>query len=156
MALKPDREEMFFDVNNYCNVVSEMGGIVSAVSPGGSGGYPGDKKNQVSYAANPSGAKPMGLLLQNVVDLDTNRLHENWEQAGFNALKGQKVTLAKDGWYTTNMIPTGVSPAMGDPAYLAASGMISNSQASGAPKVGQFQSAKDADGYARVRINLQP
>lgn len=153
MALKPDREEFFHDIKHYVDTVCERGGILS-VSTAGSGGYPGDSNNVAAYAANPSGAKVVGILLQDVVDYDVNRQHENFDKGGFQARKGMKVLAAKGGWYTTNMIASGVNPSGGDPAYLAASGMISNTQATGAPKIGTFDTSKDQDGYAAVRINL--
>lgn len=157
MALKPDRKILHTDGFNYCNTVSEAGGIASAVSPGGSGGYPGNSKNVVSYSASAASAKPIGLLLQDVVSYDTNRQHENWEKAGDVALIGQKVVLLREGMVNTNMIATGISPAFGDPAYLSASGTISNVLPSGTSyaKVGQWQSSKDSDGYARLVLNIQ-
>lgn len=153
MALKPDRDEMHFDIRWYCNTACDSGGIASVVS-GGTGGYPGHKNAVVAYAANPTGAKPIGVLLESVVDLNTNRQHENWEKFGFEAQKGSKVTLIKDGFVTTNMLVASLTPAAGDPAYLGASGLITNTFTSGVPKIGQFLSAKDSDGYASVRINI--
>jgi hypothetical protein len=153
--LKPDR---FHDINKdvvdyFFNTVAERGGIASMVLPAGSGGYPGQVANSVAYAANPSGAVPVGLLLHDVVTYDTNRQHENLYKAGYQQLVGRKAHLSQGQWFTTNMIPSGVSPSGGQPAYLAGSGLVSNAQASGAPRVGTWKSSKDADGYAALRLD---
>jgi hypothetical protein len=82
--------------------------------------------------------------------------------------KGGKVTLLKKGWVVTNLIDPGVTIAGGDRAVVGPSGYISNSNSnSGAAAttlnrktrgagliVGQFDSLKDEDGYAKVSINL--
>lgn len=151
--LKPDRIEFYHDLKWYFDTTAERGGIAS-IDTAGSGGYPGDRNGVAKYAANPSGAKPLGMLLYDVVDYDTNRQHENWFKSGFQARKGQKVAIDRGGRYVTNMIPSGVNPAGGDNAYLAASGMISNVQATGAPLVGQWLTSKDQDGYAEVQLQL--
>jgi hypothetical protein len=154
MALKADRREGMQDIRCYVNSVHERGGIISMVTPTGSGGYPGNPKNTAAYAASPSGAKPLGLLLHDVVLIDTNRQHENFYKGGFQARVGQKVAIDPRGRYTTNMIPSGVSPNGGDTAYLAASGLISNVQAPGAPAVGTWLTSKDQDGYAFISLNV--
>jgi hypothetical protein len=153
--LKSDRiwDPMGDDLRWHVNTVAERGGIL-CVSTGGSGGYPGDKSAVAAYKVDPSGGKPVGLLVQDVVDYDTNRQHENWQKGGFVARKGSKALVSTKGSWTTNMIVPGVSPAAGDTAYLGASGLITNVQATGAPKIGQFRTSKDADGYAAVRLNL--
>lgn len=151
MALKPDREEFHHDIRWIMNTVAERGGI-ACVQTAGSGGYPGNSKNTVVYAANPSGRYPIGLLLNDFVNNNLNRQHQNWYKE--EAQIGSHAVLMKDGWVTTNMID-GSTPVGGEPAYLGASGKFSTTQATGAPKVGQFLTAKDQDGYAAVRIQLQ-
>jgi hypothetical protein len=79
--------------------------------------------------------------------------------AGSGASMDQGVNLVK---YTTvsatNMV-TG-SPAAGDPAYActATAGYIrkdaASAAASGALLIGRFLTSKDADGYAKVEVNL--
>lgn len=149
MALKGQREEFHHDIRWYMNEVAERGGI-AVVSTAGSGGRVGDPNAVVTYAANPSGKLPVGLLLCDMVSLDLSRYHINFNRE--QVPLGYKVVTMKDGWATTNML-TGTVTA-GTTAYLAASGLISSDQAAGAPKVGQFLSSKDEDGYAAVRIEL--
>ena len=149
MALKPDRVELLTDISFFMNTTATRGGVVSA-SSAGSGVAMDDANAVVAYAANPSGAKPIGLLLNDVVDIDLTRQHINWHKD--EVQKGGKVTVLRQGQVTTNLVAG--SPTAGADAYVAASGYISTTQAAGAVKVGQFLSAVDADGYAKVSVNL--
>lgn len=149
MALKPDRVELLTDVSFFMNTTASRGGVVSATSAG-SGVSMDDANAVVAYAANPSGAKPIGLLLNDVVDIDLTRQHINWHKD--EVQKGGKVTVLRQGQVTTNLV--GGTPTAGADAYVAASGYISTTQATGAVKIGQFLSATDADGYAKVSVNL--
>ena len=153
MALKSDRRHFFTDIEWRFDAVAERGGI-AVIKTAGVGGYPGQSSNVAQYAANPSGAKPLGILTQDVVSYDTNRQAPNYEKSGYEALVDDKVCIDRGGRYTTNMIATGVTVAGGDPAYLAASGRVSNVQATGAPRIGTFVTGKDTDGYAKLQIEL--
>ena len=113
--------------------------------------------NVVSYAANPSGLAPIGVLLNDMVNLDLTRQHINWHKDELQ--KGGKVTVLRKGYVVTNRISTSGTPAAGDAAYVAESGLISLSGKAvsldaGAVRIGRFLTAKDADGYAKVEINL--
>lgn len=149
MALKPDRVELLTDISFFMNTTATRGGVVSASSTG-SGVAMDDANAVVAYAANPSGAKPIGILLNDVVDLDLTRQHINWHKD--EVQKGGKVTVLRQGQVTTNLVAG--TPTAGADAYVAASGNISTTQAAGAVKIGQFLSAVDADGYAKVSVNL--
>lgn len=149
MALKPDRVELLTDISFFMNTTATRGGVVSASSTG-SGVSMDDANAVVAYAANPSGAKPIGILLNDVVDLDLTRQHINWHKD--EVQKGGKVTVLRQGQVTTNLVAG--TPTAGADAYVAASGNISTTQAAGAVKIGQFLSAVDADGYAKVSVNL--
>lgn len=149
MALKPDRVELLTDISFFMNTTATRGGVVSASSTG-SGVSMDDANAVVAYAANPSGAKPIGVLLNDVVDLDLTRQHINWHKD--EVQKGGKVTVLRQGQVTTNLVAG--TPTAGADAYVAASGNISTTQAAGAVKIGQFLSAVDADGYAKVSVNL--
>lgn len=151
MALKPDRVELLTDVSFFMNTTATRGGVVSAdTATSGVGVSMDDANAVVAYAANPSGAKPIGVLLNDVVDLDLTRQHINWHKD--EVQKGGKVTVLRQGQVTTNLV--GGTPTAGADAYVAASGYISTTQATGAVKIGQFLSATDADGYAKVSVNL--
>jgi hypothetical protein len=100
--------------------------------------------------ANPSGAYPLGILLNDMVNIDLTRQHLN--QHKDEVQKGGKITILRKGFVVTDAISG--TPAGGQDAYLAGTGLISATQAAGALKIGQFLSSKDADGFAKVAVNL--
>jgi hypothetical protein len=151
MALKPDRVELLTDISFFMNDVAVRGGVVSAnTSASGVGVSMDDANAVVEYAASASGALPVGILLNDVVDLDLTRQHINWHKD--EVQKGGKVTVLRQGQVTTNMV--GGTPSAGADAFVSDSGVISSVQATGAVKIGQFLSATDSDGYAKVSVNL--
>lgn len=152
MALKPDRIELLTDVSFFMNTVAERGGVVSVVTATSGVGVSMDNANAVvAYGVSASGAKPVGVLLNDVVNLDLTRQHINWHRDEMQV--GGKVTLLRQGQVTTNMIVSGATPSAGADAYVGANGLIGTSSTN-AVKVGQFLSAKDTDGYAKVSVNL--
>ena len=65
----------------------------------------------------------------------------------------------RKGYVLTNKISGTGTPVAGNYAYVADSGLISTSTRAialdaGAQPIGRFMTAKDADGYAKVEINL--
>jgi len=152
MALKPDRVELLTDVSFFMNTTAERGGVVSVVTATSGVGVSMDDANAVvAYAAVASGAKPVGLLLNDVVNLDLTRQHINWHKDETQV--GGKVTVLRVGQVTTNMLVAGTTPSAGADAYVGASGLIGTSSTN-AVKIGQFLSAKDTDGYVKVSVNL--
>jgi len=150
MALKPDRIEHLTDISFFMNTVAERGGVVSFVT-GGVGVAMDDADAVVEYATEcGSGSKPAGVLLNDVVNLDLTRQHINWHKDEVQV--GGKVTLLRIGQVTTDLIDG--TPSAGDDAYVGPNGTISVSCAD-SPKVGTFLSSKDADGFAKVSINIQ-
>jgi hypothetical protein len=150
MALKPDRIELLTDVSFFMNTTATRGGVVSVVT-GGVGVSMDDADAVVSYAAVASGAKPVGLLLNDVVDLDLTRQHINFHQD--EVQKGGKVTVLRIGQVTTNQLVSGISPTVGAPAYVGGTGLIGTSSTN-AVQIGSFLSSKDSDGYAKVSVNI--
>lgn len=150
MALKPDRIELLTDVSFFMNTTGVRGGVVSAVTSG-SGVSMDDANGVVAYAANPSGALPVGILLNDVVNLDLTRQHINWHKDEMQV--GGKVTLLRAGQVTTNMVAG--TPGAGSGAYVGANGLISTAATGTAVKIGSFLSAVDSDGYAKVAVNIQ-
>jgi hypothetical protein len=148
MALKPDRIELLTDVSFFMNTTAERGGVASVVT-GASGVAMDDATAVVAYAAVASGAKPIGVLLNDVVNIDLTRQHINWHKDEVQL--GGKVTLLRQGQVTTNRV-TG-SPAAGTDAYVGASGLIGTSSTNSV-KIGTFLSSVDADGYAKLSVNL--
>jgi hypothetical protein len=152
MALKPDRVELLTDVSFFMNTTAERGGVVSVVTATSGVGVSMDDANAVvAYAAVASGAKPVGLLLNDAVNLDLTRQHINWHKDETQV--GGKVTVLRVGQVTTNMLVAAITPSAGADAYVGASGLIGTSSTN-AVKIGQFLSAKDTDGYVKVSVNL--
>ena len=158
MALKPDREyNETTDITNFwTTVAAEKGGCASVVTQG-SGAAIGqnivDEPNVVGYVADPSGAIAKGILIQTVAAvMSATRDFPNFENGEIRP--GDKCTLVKRGFVVTDMIPAGITPTAGAAAYLAASGFVSSTQATGAPQIGRFETTKDAAGFARVSIDI--
>lgn len=149
MALKPDRIEARTDISFFMNTVAERGGVASVVT-GGAGVAMDDANAVVGYVAVASGAVPVGILLNDVVNIDLTRQHINWYKDEMQV--GGKVTLLRQGQVTTNMIVSGNTPTAGASAYVGANGLLTTS--AGGAKVGTFLSGKDADGYAKLDVNI--
>lgn len=156
MALKPDRRVIQDNVFFFMNHVAERGGIVVAKTFG-SGIATDQSSAVVEYSSSTSGAQPIGLLLNEVVDVDLTRQMQNFHKD--EVQKGSKVTLLQIGEVVTNLLHSGITVAAGEKAYLHDEGRITNSQtdlgANLSPQVGLFLSKKDEDGYARVYINIR-
>jgi len=155
MALKGDRYEGMTDVSFFMNDSSAAKGGVVVLSTGGSGVALDQSKALVTYAASASGNIPVGLLLNDMVNIDQTRQHINFHKN--EVQKGGKVTVLTQGWVVTDMI-TG-TPTAGAPAYLTAAGKVTPTQSAtggvvATPPVGRFLSTKDEDGYAKVSLNL--
>jgi hypothetical protein len=153
MALKPDRIELLTDVSFFMNTTAERGGVagIAAGSTAGSGVSMDDSNAVVAYVAVASGTRPLGILLNDVVNLDLTRQHINWHKDEVQV--GGKVTLLRNGQVTTNQLVSGITPTAGTPAYVGASGLIGTSSTN-ATQIGTFLSGKDADGYAKVSVNI--
>jgi hypothetical protein len=149
MALKPDRIEAYTDISFFMNEVAERGGVVVHLTAG-SGAAMDDANAVVELPSAATGNAPAGLLLNDVVDLDLTRQHINWHQD--EVQKGSKVTILRQGFVTTNMIASGVTPTAGSAAHYAADGLLTT--ATDSVRVGRFLSAKDSDGYCKVDINI--
>ena len=140
MALKSDRIELLTDISFFMNTTAERGGVAGIAVSGtaGSGVSMDDANAVVAYVAAVSGTRPLGVLLNDVVNLDLTRQHINWHKDEVQL--GGKVTLLRNGQVTT-------------PAYVGASGLIGTSSTN-AVQIGTFLSGKDADGYAKLSVNI--
>lgn len=159
MALKGDRFEAITSIEYFMDQVAERGGVVCEITAG-SGAALDQAAAAVEYHADPSGHYAIGLLLNDVVNLDLTRQHPNWHKNEMQ--KGSKVTLLREGWVVTNMLEgTGIVPTVGQKAYVGSSGLLTNSTQcggiatdGGSLEVGRFESTKDEDGYVKVYIKL--
>ena len=157
MALKTDRSTLQTDISFFMNEAATRGGVV-ALSTGGSGAAMDQGAALVTYAAAPSGKVPIGVLLNDMVNIDLTRQHLN--QYKDEVQKGGKVTLLQKGYVVTSSLE-GTDPNAGDVAYLAHSGNLASSNIGGDSTiggarlvVGRFLSDVDEDGYAKVYIDL--
>ena len=122
-----------------------------------------DDATAAVQVANATNEKPVGLLLNDVVNLDLTRQHINY--AKDEVQKGSKVLLLRRGTVVTDQISG--TPTIGADAYVTRVGTISATAIEGVmtvfdgtiprpitPKVGRFLSTLDADGFAKVEINI--
>jgi hypothetical protein len=149
MALKGDRHELDTDISFFMNETGNRGVVVS-VSTGGSGAAMDSSVALCTIAAEASGAEPLGVLLNDVVNIDLTRQHLNWHKD--EVQQGGKVTILRKGFVVTDQISG--TPTAGDVAFLADNGQISDAQDGTAVAIGQFLSTADADGFAKVSINI--
>ena len=156
MALKSDRNEVQTDISFFMNETATRGGVVS-MSTGGSGSAMDQGAALVTYTA-ASGKAPMGILLNDMVNLDLTRQHIN--QHKDEVQKGGKVTILRKGYVVTNNLSCQTAAAAGDVAYvqfdgtIANSGCVSDHSGRAGSSIGTFLSSIDQDGYAKVEINL--
>ena len=152
MALKGDRYIEMTDISHFMNEAAEVGGCVS-YSTSGSGAALDQSANLVTYAASSSGAVPVGILLDPMVNYNLTRQHLNWHK--LEKQVGDKVPVVTRGWVVTNMLVPGTSPTAGNTAYLGASGLLTPTFGSAVTStVGRFESKKNEDGYVKVWVNL--
>ena len=143
MALKADRNVVETTGRFKAGSMAMAAGGVLSVDTAASG-----LNTTVSYATNPSGAKPIGVLLSPVANYDWDTDIKPLEKEVY--AYADQIPILVIGTVLTNMV-TG-SPSVGDTAYLAASGYITPTQATGAPEIGQFVSMADADSYYHIDI----
>jgi hypothetical protein len=155
MALKPDMVINQSDPINVTDAVAEAGYLAvlkAATGRAVGAGYNDAAKLVAPVSGTPaSGTRVVGVYIGDVVNIDQTKQHRNF-QKNFEAVVGEPVELLTDGWVVTNAVVG--TPAAGDPAYIGANSKFSASQTNSIPAVGWFETAKDADGYAKVVISL--
>ena len=154
MALKADRNELGVDISFFMNETAEKGQLV-AYSTAGSGAAMDQAGALATVAAADGSVIPIGVLLNDVVDIDLTRQHINWHKD--EVQKGGKVSILKKGYVVTDQIegtPTAGALAFMDDAdtgKFAVAGSIADTKYTA---VGRFMSVKDEDGYCKVEVNL--
>ena len=94
---------------------------------------------------------PVGVLLNDVVNLDLTRQHINYAKDEMQ--QGGKVLLLRIGTVVTDQISGAIT--LGDPAHFMGAGQLCSATAnSNSPVIGRWLSKKDADGFAKVAINI--
>ena len=152
MALRPDRNEFLTDLSFFMDETAERGILVVA-STQGSGAAMDQSEAAVKIGAvgDRGTDKPVGLLLNDVVNLDLTRQHINY--AKDEVQKGSKVLLLRRGFVVTDQISGAIT--MGEPAHWMGGGQLCSATANSASvQVGRWLSKKDADGFAKVEINI--
>ena len=154
MALKADRNELDVDISFFMNETAEKGQIV-AVSTAGSGAAMDQAGALATVAAATGSVIPIGVLLNDVVDIDLTRQHINWHKD--EVQKGGKVAILKKGYVVTDQIegtPTAGALAFMDDADTGKFAVAASIDDGEYTAVGRFMSIKDEDGYAKVEVNL--
>ena len=157
MALKADRNELDVDISFFMNETAEKGQIVS-VSTAGSGAAMDQSLALVSIQGATGSVIPVGVLLNDVVDIDLTRQHINWHKD--EVQKGGKVAILKKGYIVTDQVVADGAITAGELAYLddaGATGKFADaaSVADGDRNVvGRFMSDQDEDGYYKIEVNL--
>ena len=144
MALKGEREVLATNVYFTATAGKDMErGIVLVAGAAGKA----DKHGTIGHPA----PKPVGLLLDDVEDLDFTTRPQVFVR---NVVpRGSEITLLTKGRVKTNSLAA-VTVAAGEKAYLDDDGVVTNVVGSGLV-VGHFESAKDADGYARLWVDIE-
>lgn len=145
MALGPNRQIFQTTIRYAVNAAAERGGVLAYSSTAG----------EAEYNAAASGAVAVGILLDDVEDLNFDR-HPEYLQRNVVDI-GSVVGIANKAVIESDQI-TG-TPAQGNPAYLGVNGTISTTQLDDgvgnvAPLVGTFRTGLDANGFATVLIDL--
>lgn len=153
MALKPDNDILAYESRYYMNETASPGVIVCVGSTTASGSQMDHTNHVATVKANSDGASPIGMLIDEVVDVDQTRTPANWHKR--QTVKGNKVSIVTKGWLTTDKT---VAATAGKRAVLASSGFITNETVSGSvviqPIVGRFRTSRDEAGFASVFIDL--
>lgn len=157
MALKPDREYnettsiRYFWSEVTAQATAEKGGIACQESVG-SGVALDASGNVVQYAANGSGAVPVGVLLQDVNPVMSTTRDFPDLQSG-EKRPGDKVTLFRKGWLVSDMVSGTIT--RGATLYVGDSGYMTTNQISaGHVAIGRVETTADADGFVTVFVDI--
>lgn len=129
--LKPLRQQEQVNVDYICPYTQEAGGILSYGSASG--------MFFAEYAINPSGARPIGIQLNDVENVNFSReffpqyLRTTEVPCGI-------VGIGTQGDYVTDWIHVVGTVFVGDDAYAGPSGLFTNSASFGGARVGKFLS----------------
>lgn len=156
MGLKGDRVILETDITYSCASVASRG-VTLVGKTAGSGVALGDSAGVADLVASPSGKKVLGILLNDVVNIDETRYHRNFHKDETKI--NERCTILKKGRVTTDKLAAGTTPGDGDTAYLTTNGELTPTVSTtggiaATPKVGQFRGGKDEAGFVCVEVNL--
>jgi len=159
MALKPDRDLLSTDVSYFMNVIADPGVGVFHVSAG-SGAAMDQATNVVGLgpSLSVSSGVVVGVLISSVVNKDLTRTHLNHHKDEVQV--GSKVTIMTKGYVVTDKVVG--QPTAGTTCYVGSSGLLVTVSPMGSGditkdnlvRLGRFRSKKDANGFAKVEVNL--
>lgn len=137
MSLKPLRQTQQVNTDFITPYTQELGGCLTLVLS--SGMY------IAQYAADPSGAFPMGVQLNSVEHMNlTRQPHRTF--LGYTVdVPCAIVGIATEGEFITDWLHLVGSIAPGDAAYVGPSGTFTNSAAFGGRQIGEFRGALEVD-----------
>ncbi len=143
MALKADRS-VSYNQNYFMDEVAERGSFVFA--------HPRTLGSPNTVVTKSPGPNPrmsfVGVLLDDVVDIDLTRQHINWSQN--EVQKGGKVSIATRGWLVMK-IPFRDTYPLGHPVYVNPKTGRPSLIQWGIP-IGRMMSKRDRDGFAKIEI----
>jgi hypothetical protein len=155
--LKPDRQPVVWDIRHYMNETADQGSFPVQYTASSGADLDG-ADNVASIEANPSGYAPLGVLVDEVVDLDLTKYPVNWHKEQTNV--GYKVSIIRKGLVATDQIDADFPAVAGGIAVLRASGLIGsvddldNYVPSANPTIGRFETTEDEDGFAFVFVDV--
>jgi hypothetical protein len=154
MGLKPDREVIQTNVRYRIETGVDVtrGHVLIADATDGVAAVPTTLPTLASTILAYGGV--VGLLLDDVENVDWTTTPQIWTR---NVQpRGSEISVLTKGRVKTDVIPTGVTPAQGELAYLADNGEVSNVAhvAGSGFVVGRWASAPDADGYAHLDFDI--
>jgi hypothetical protein len=154
MALKHQIQVLEYDLSRYMKTAGERGGVVCLANTGNFTPDMDHQDNVVSYAADPSGKEPAGLLLHTLKDYDVTEVGQNYQNMNVLPLNS-KVTLMRKGTCSTDRIdPSRLSSIVPGPMYLTGTGYLTDEVSAMNPQVGRFMSSADSDGFVKVSVHL--
>ncbi len=132
-------------------------GILVAYPTSGTVSPPGlDDADNIAIVPTSTSDKPIGILMDTVKELTDSRYlpNETIREVLFDTANGvyPKVEIIRRGWFVTDQLHTGATAAPGAALYFAVGGLFTS--ASGSARVGTFESHEDADGFARIRLDV--
>jgi len=127
--LKPLRQQEQVNIDYICPYTQESGGILSYGSA--SGMY------FAEYAINPSGARPIGIQLNDIEYVNLTR-EINPQRLRTTEVPFGIVGIGVQGEFITDWIHVIGTVYNGDPVYVGPSGLFTNSASYGGVRVGRF------------------
>ncbi len=157
MALRGDRHEFKTDISFFMNETGERGNVLIFENDG-SGASMDDPSALVRVSHATSGQRVVGILMNDVVNIDLTRQHLN--QHKDEVQLGGKVTILTKGTIVSDRVDG--TPSGGEDAYFANNGSLTTTiptddttaNENSFYRVGRFLSGVDNDGYAKVEVDI--